>query len=48
MMCFPSGQAAQNYTLKVTALDSNDEPIDYFQDLHGPSLQITAAVEVPA
>jgi hypothetical protein len=44
---FPSGQAAQNYTLKVTALDSNDEPIDYFQD-HGPSLQITAAVEVPA
>ena len=25
-------QAAQNYTLKVTALDSNDEPIDYFED----------------
>lgn len=25
-------EAAQNYTLKVTALDSNDEPIDYFQD----------------
>lgn len=25
-------EAAQNYTLKVTALDSNDEPIDYFED----------------
>mmetsp|Transcript_71733 Transcript_71733/g.171393 ORF Transcript_71733/g.171393 Transcript_71733/m.171393 type:complete len:315 (+) Transcript_71733:100-1044(+) len=25
-------EAAQNYTLKVTALDSNGDPIDYFED----------------
>lgn len=30
-----AAQAAQNYTLKVTALDSNDDPIDYFQEWRG-------------